>query len=115
MDGSGRVKGLVESTGEYVVIDHDDVVDALASFVASYLACVPAASQLAPKDLRRALLVSVDDAKRGRLRRALDWGAAAYKIVVIGYGAFSAYTSPWVAKALLGALWAALRTIGRTI
>ena len=47
------------------------------------------------------------------MRRLLDWGKHLYRLGAVGYGAFSMCTNPWVAKAVVAALWTALRMIGR--
>ena len=50
--------------------------------------------------------------KKGRIRRLADWTRTVYRAVAVSYGAFSAYTNPWLAKAVLTALLAALRALG---
>lgn len=37
------------------------------------------------------------------------------RLGAVGYGAFSMCTNPWVAKAVLAALWSCLRLMGRFV
>ena len=46
----------------------------------------------------------------------LDWKARelwAALAGAVGYGAFTAFSNPWVAKAVLAALWTFVRAMGR--
>lgn len=47
------------------------------------------------------------------MRRLVDWGRVLYRVAAVGYGAFSAFSNPWVAKALVAALWTFVRMLGR--
>ncbi|KFM23140.1 hypothetical protein F751_3331 [Auxenochlorella protothecoides] len=77
-----------EDTGDYVVVEHADAVAAMSHFIAAYI-----------------------ELRKGRVRRLLDWGRTIYRAVAVSYGAFSAYTNPWLAKAVLTALLTAVRML----
>ena len=47
------------------------------------------------------------------MRRILDWGRVLYRVGAAGYGAFSVFSNPWLAQALLAALWTFVRAVGR--
>ena len=140
---------LSEATGEYVVVEHSDVVAALSQFIAAYLVSLPEARNLEPRQLQRAVAMAcgvacvggvgatapacrcslppslcsprartnthtrAQELRKGHVRRLLDWGKHLYRLGAVGYGAFSMCTNPWVAKAVVAALWTALRMIGR--
>ena len=166
---------LSEATGEYVVVEHSDVVAALSQFIAAYLVSLPEARNLEPRQLQRAVAMALQvcvwgvggwvggawvwvfgggclgcgvacvggvgatapacrcslppslcsprartnthtraqELRKGHVRRLLDWGKHLYRLGAVGYGAFSMCTNPWVAKAVVAALWTALRMIGR--
>ncbi len=68
-----------------------------------------------PRQLQRAVALTMAELRKGRVRRLLDWGKSLYRLGALGYGAFSAFTNPWVAKAVLAALWSCLRLMGRLL
>lgn len=51
------IEGLVEeeALGSYVLVEKEDVLDAIGTFVAAYLATVPEAQHMKPADLQQAL------------------------------------------------------------
>ncbi|KAI3436128.1 hypothetical protein D9Q98_002186 [Chlorella vulgaris] len=111
-DGELRVSEL---TGDYVLVELDDVVRALSAFIAEYIVSLPEAKNMEPRQLQRAVLLTMAELRKGRVRRLLDWGKSLYRVGAIGYGAFSMFTNPWVAKAVLAALWSCLRLVGRMV
>jgi hypothetical protein len=76
---------------------------------------LPEAKNMEPRQLQRAVLLTMAELRKGRVRRLLDWGKSLYRVGAIGYGAFSMFTNPWVAKAVLAALWSCLRLVGRMV
>ena len=44
-----------ESFGSYVLVEKEDVIEAIGTFVAAYLATVPQAQNMKPADLQQAL------------------------------------------------------------
>lgn len=51
------LEGLVEeeALGSYVLVEKEDVLDAIGTFVAAYLAIVPEAQHMKPAELQQAL------------------------------------------------------------
>ena len=51
------IDGLVEeeALGSYVLVEKEDVLDAIGTFIAAYLATVPEAQHMKPDDLQQAL------------------------------------------------------------
>ncbi len=51
------LEGLVEeeALGSYVLVEKEDVLDAIGTFVAAYLATVPEAQHMKPAELQQAL------------------------------------------------------------
>ncbi|PSC76909.1 hypothetical protein C2E20_0693 [Micractinium conductrix] len=111
-DGELRVS---EQTGDYVFVERDDVVRALAAFIAEYIVSLPEAQHMEPRQLQRAVVMTMGELRKGRVRRLLDWGRSLYRLGAVGYGAFSVFTNPWVAKAVLAALWSCVRLMGRIV
>lgn len=104
-----------EQTGDYVLVERDDVVKALAAFIAEYIVSLPEANSMDPRQLQKAVALTMAELRKGRVRRLLDWGKLLYRLGAVGYGAFSMCTNPWVAKAVLAALWSCLRLMGRFV
>lgn len=100
---------VAESTGDYVLIDHDDVVNALASFIAAYLVTLPEAQSMKAQDLQKAVRQTLKELRKGKVRRLLDWGRYLYRAAALSYGAFAAYTNPWIAEGVLRAIWTCMR------
>ncbi|KAL4458852.1 hypothetical protein ABPG75_013717 [Micractinium tetrahymenae] len=111
-DGELRVSEL---TGDYVFVERDDVVRALSAFIAEYIVSLPEARNMEPRQLQQAVVMTMGELRKGRVRRLLDWGRSLYRLGAVGYGAFTMFTNPWVAKAVLAALWSCLRLMGRLV
>jgi hypothetical protein len=158
---------VTEQTGDYILVEREDVVRALSSFIAEYIggpgrggvgwvaavalllgggcilqdgaagphpslccnachrppACppdccavsLPEGRSMDPKELQRAVAMTMAELRKGRVRRLVDWGKSLYRVGAIGYGAFSMFSNPWVAKAVVAALWSCLRLMGRLV
>jgi hypothetical protein len=104
--GENRVE---EVTGDYVVINHDDVVNALANFMAAYIIALPEGKRMEPKQLQKAVKDSLREIRKGKVRKLWDWGRWIYRAAALGYGAFAAYTNPWVAEAVVKTLFTCAR------
>lgn len=56
----GNVTAVVpEATGDYIVVEKEDVVDALSQFIAAYLATLPEAQNLEPRQLQCAITTTL--------------------------------------------------------
>ena len=94
----------------YVMVEKEDVIDALAAFIAGYVAAHPRASSMPPEQLQRALAAAFGELRaKGQVRRLWDWGVGVYRGVAWTYGTFSAFTNPWVARLLLAAVYTSAR------
>ena len=111
--GQLGVSTVEESTGDYVVVEHSDVVDALAAFLAAYIVALPEAQSMEPKQLQRAVQQSLQEIRKGKIRKLWDWGRVLYRAAALSYGVFAAYTNPWLAEAVLKALFSFARFAGR--
>lgn len=103
------IEGLVEeeALGSYVLVEKEDVLDAVSTFIAAYLATIPEAQHMKPTDLQQALTSTFQDLRKGNVRRFWEWGRCAYRCIAFSYGAFSVYENPWLVRAVVTALWAA--------
>lgn len=100
-----------EATGDYVMVEHSDVVDAVAGFIAAYIVTLPEGRAMEPKQLQRAVQQSLKEIRKGRVKKLWDWGRLLYRVAAFGYGAFAAYTNPWIAEAVLKGLFTCLRYV----
>jgi hypothetical protein len=90
-------------------VEREDVVEALAFFIARFVACHPEATSLPPAKLQAALSGALRDVRRGKARRLWDWGRNVHRWGVWVYSAASLYENPWLVKALALAFWTAGR------
>lgn len=98
--------GLVpEVTGDYVLVNHEDMINAVAVFLAAYISSLPEGKSLESKQLQRAVQQALREIRKGRVRKLWDWGRWVYRAAALSYGAFAAYTNPWVAEAVFKALF----------
>jgi hypothetical protein len=100
---------IEEDTGDYVVIEHSDVIDALANFLAAYIVALPESRSMDPKQLQKAVKQSLKDIRKGKVRKLFDWGKTLYRVAAMTSGAFAAATNPWIADAILRGLFTAAR------
>jgi hypothetical protein len=100
-----------EALDSYVFVDRADVVDAVAAFVAAYLATLPDAAGLTAPQLAGALGSTLRELRRGRAARLWAWGKSLYRAAAVASAAFGAYTHPWLARALLAAVWTSVRAL----
>lgn len=105
-----------DEDASFVLVDHEDVHDAVAAFLADLVAEHPRASELPPHELQKAVARSLDEfaAQRSPLRRLCNYGRYAYCAgTLVTSTAFSLYEHPWLVRILLGGLWSSVRmTVG---
>lgn len=89
----------------FVLVSSDDAVQAMAYYIALYLASEPAARQLDPKALQAALRSTLATMRRSRYRVVWDWGRWLYRGAAVSYSALQLYEHPWLVRALVTALW----------
>jgi hypothetical protein len=109
-DADGGTSASSESS--YVLVSHDDVIDALAEFIARLLIAHPESLQLTHKQLQCALSDAVKVVRRSRMRRMWDWGRSLNRWGLWLYGASSIAANPalpWVLRAVGYGLWTAGR------
>lgn len=93
----------------YVMVEHEDVIQSMAEFLAAYLVSLPESRTMEPLELQRAVKLSLGELRKGNVRRIWDWGKLAYRAAALSYGAFAAYTNPWVAEAVVRGVFTCVR------
>lgn len=98
--------------GGYVMVEHEDVVAAVAAFIAHFVAAHPQATHMAPEALQAAVVGALrQSGKKTRIRRLLGAGRCIYRWAVWSSGILHVYESPWVVRAASMALWASIRLV----
>lgn len=98
-------KDGLESEG-YVVVNQEDFVDGMASFLAKYISSMPEAKKMTPKDLQKAVLKAFNQAeKKGGMRKLWETGKMVYTAGSWGATVFGLYRHPIVLQAASMALW----------
>mmetsp|Transcript_29000 Transcript_29000/g.92593 ORF Transcript_29000/g.92593 Transcript_29000/m.92593 type:complete len:225 (+) Transcript_29000:171-845(+) len=108
---ASRVSDSPEPLDKYVMVEHEDVVDAIAYFIASYVAAQPQAAKMEPKQLQAALGLAFFELRKGQIKRLWDWGKSLYRCAAVGSGLLSVYTNPWLVNALLSSLFTGSRVV----
>lgn len=112
-EAEGRLADIQEVTGDYIVVEREDVVQALAEFIAAYVMSLPDAQKLEPKEVQKAVAATFRELRKGKVRRLLDWGRYLYRAAALSYGAFSAFSNPYIAQCVLVAIWSFVKMVGR--
>ena len=103
---------VLEETGEYVIVNKSDVIDALSTFIAAYIVSLPESRDMEARSLQRAVQQSLKEIRKSKVKKLWDYGRSVYRAAALGYGAFAAYTNPWLAEAVLKAAFTCARYAG---
>lgn len=96
--------------GAYVFVEETDFVEAIADFVAMYLAQMSVTKNLSPKEVQQLLsTVCIDLQEKGTVRRLWDWGKFLYATYGWSMTGLSIYKDPTLVKYVLRAMWVAAR------
>lgn len=94
-----------DSELDYVLIDKQSAVEAMAFFIAETLIKCPQAFQMSPVKLQEAIIITIKGMKQSRFKRVCTAGRHAYRWSALGYSAFQMYSNPWICQAIIQALW----------
>lgn len=99
-----------ESLG-YVFVEHQDAVDAMAEFLAAYLVTCPEAKNMGTLELQTVVKNSLKEMRSSkRLHTVIGWGRMFVTTLAVGYGSLAtAYSNPWVVRAILKAIYTCFR------
>jgi hypothetical protein len=117
MTSSGVYVVAPAADGGFVVVSREDAVEALAYFIAGWLAkSSPEARGMDPKQLQKALGQTMTSLRRARWRAVLGWGRVG--VAALSYGAsvvLAGGQPPALYRAVVAALWAAARMAYRAV
>jgi len=103
---------LVDDDADYVFVETEDVISAVAEFVAAYLMAHPAASRAPPESLQRALGVALTElrgADKSKVRRVWAYGVGVYRGASWTYATLTSFTNPWIARIIVCAVYTGAR------
>lgn len=105
-DTSGSTEDISDN---YVMVQKEEVLEAMGTFIAGYIATVPDARDLKPEQLQIALQSAFKEIRKSNLRNLWEWGRSLYRAAAVSYAAFSMFQNPWLVMAILKATWAAAK------
>jgi len=101
-----------EEDDGFVVLQDDDMIEAVGKFVVASMNDYPAASDLTPEQLRRMLDGSFQSLRPAtKLEKAMSWGQFAYNTVSWGSCFFRVYQNPTYVKLVATGAYKAARWI----
>lgn len=106
--GNRDIKEVQDGLGSdgYVMVNQEDIVDSIASYIARYISSIPQAKNLTPKELQLAMTQAFTKVeKKGRLRSLYSTGKFLYTAGSWGATALSIYKHPMVIRAASMAVW----------
>lgn len=99
------------AVGDFVVVDRDDAVEAMAFYIALYISRLPEARNMGAKELQSALRETFAVLRRSRWRLVWGWGKVLYRSAAVSFSALQLYNNPWLLRAVLSALWTSSRLL----
>ncbi|XP_072982125.1 uncharacterized protein [Typha latifolia] len=97
----------------YVLIREEDIVEGMASFMASYLLSLKQTKELTPNQLQQALSKTFAAKKKSMLRKAWDGSRVIYNLASWSATAVGIYQNPAILKAASLAFWSSCRVISK--
>jgi hypothetical protein len=100
-----EVKDCLGADG-YIVINHEDIVDSIASFMARYISSIPQAKNLSAKELQDVITQAFKKVeKKGTICQLWQTGKFLYTAGSWGATVLSIYRHPVVLRAASMAVW----------
>lgn len=97
------------SHDDWVQVEKDDAVQAMAYYIALVVAGLPEAQNMPPAQLQEALAQTLRSLKRSKFKAMCAWGRSIYRWSALSYSALQMYQNPWLIQAVVTAIW----TFGR--
>ena len=97
---------------EYVFVETEDVISAIAEFVAAYVTTHPAAASAPPETLQKALGIALSELRgndKSKVRRVWDYSVGVYRGASWTYATLSTFKNPWIARLIVCAVYTGAR------
>ena len=103
---------LLDDASEYVFVETEDVISAIADFVAAYVTAHPQAAAAPPESLQKALGVALAELRgsdKSKVRRVWEYGVGVYRGASWTYATLTSFTNPWIARLIVCAVYTGAR------
>lgn len=103
-----------EDQDGYVLVNQEDIVEGITSFMAAYLLSLKETKDLAPNQLQEALRKTFSaKEKKTKLRKAWEGSQVIYNVASWGATAIGIYQNPAIIKVASVAFWSSCRAISK--
>ncbi|KAK8930533.1 hypothetical protein KSP39_PZI016984 [Platanthera zijinensis] len=103
-----------EGQDGYVLVNHEDIVEGITSFMAAYLLSLKEAKELTPNQLQEVLCKTFSaKKKKSKLRKAWEGSQVIYNVASWGATAFGIYQNPAIIKVAAVAFLSSCRVISK--
>ncbi|MCL7029278.1 hypothetical protein MKW94_018385 [Papaver nudicaule] len=111
----GNIDGDVESDqSNYVFVRQEDIMEGIASVLATYLLSVQQTRELSPNELQEVLSKTFSvKKKKGKLQKVWDGSKVIYNLASWGATAVGIYQNPALFKAASAAFWSSSHIISK--
>ncbi|KAK3235074.1 hypothetical protein CYMTET_54705 [Cymbomonas tetramitiformis] len=96
---------MTSCDSDFEIVSHDDLIDAIAAYVARVVVLHPASQNLTPAQLQVALCTAMTDLQKGPIRKLIEYCKVAYCGASWTYGVCTMYTAPWLVKLVISAIF----------
>ncbi|KAJ4873267.1 Uncharacterized protein Rs2_45061 [Raphanus sativus] len=101
---------------DYVVLREEDITDAIASFMVTYLSSLDQTKDISPDQLQKALSTMFSVKKRkGKLRKAWEGSKVIYNLASWGATAIGIYQNPMILSIASKAFWVSCKAISKLV
>ena len=101
---------LLDDASEYVIVENEDVISAIADIVAAVVTAHPQGAAAAPESLQKALGLALAELRGGdksKVRRVWEYGVGVYRGASWTYATLTSFTNPWIARLIVCAVYTA--------
>lgn len=103
-----------EGQDGYVLVNHEDIVEGITSFMAAYILSLKEAKELTPNQLQEVLRKTFSsEKKKSKLRKAWEGSQVIYNVASWGATAFGIYQNPAIIKVAAVTLLSSCRVISK--
>ncbi|KAJ0251035.1 RING finger protein [Hirschfeldia incana] len=114
-DDDLNIWGL-EDDDDYVVVREEDIADAIASFMVTYLSSLEQTKDVSPDQLQKALSTMFSVKKRkGKLRKAWEGSKVIYNLASWSATAIGIYQNPMILSIASKAFWVSFKAISKLV
>ncbi|CAH8391761.1 unnamed protein product [Eruca vesicaria subsp. sativa] len=107
---------ILGTEDDYVLVKEEDVADAIACFMVTYLSSLEQTKDVSPDQLQKALSTMFSVKKRkGKLRRAWEGSKVIYNVASWSATAIGIYQNPVILTIASKAFWVSCKAISKLV